>query len=298
MKKMFFLLLISFPVFAQTEGTIESAGSKLHYRTLGNGRPILFINGGPGLDSDGFTALAERMSDKNQVILYDQRGTGKSELADINAKTVSMDLMVADIETLRQHLKIDTWVVLGHSFGGMLAAYYATKHPESIDGIIMSSSGGIDLGLRSYVNGRMRKMLDKDQLAALDESNRKLAKGDSTKENRLARANAMANVYAYHKKFVPFIANRLTKTNLNINQLLWNNMDDIHFDCSSKLKSFDKPVIVIQGKNDILDIKTAEKIHAAFPKSTLVLIDKCGHYGWLDAPDAYFSAINQFLKTV
>lgn len=298
MKKIVFLLLVTFSVFAQTEGTIDSNGSKLHYRTFGSGKPILFINGGPGLDSDGFTALVEQMADKNQIILYDQRGTGKSELTEINAKTITMDLMVADIENLRKNLKIDTWIVLGHSFGGMLAAYYATKHPEKIEGIIMSSSGGIDLGLRSYVNGRMRKMLDRKQLEALDESNRKLAKGDSTKENRLARANAMANAYAYNKKFVPFIANRLTLTNLNINQLLWNNMDEIHFDCAPKLKSFTKPVIVIQGKNDILEIKTAEKIHAAFQNSKLILIDQCGHYGWLDAPEAYFSAIGKFLKTV
>jgi len=97
----------------------------LHYRTFGEGKPMLIINGGPGMNSDGFTYIAEALSKYNyQTITYDQRGTGKSQVEALNAKTITMDLMVQDIENLRTHLKIDQWAILGHSFGGILATYY------------------------------------------------------------------------------------------------------------------------------------------------------------------------------
>jgi proline iminopeptidase len=60
-----------------------------------------------------------------------------------------MSMMVKDLECLRQHLRLDRWIILGHSFGGMLARYYATIHPQRITSLSLSSSGGIDLELLS-----------------------------------------------------------------------------------------------------------------------------------------------------
>lgn len=291
-------MLLSQLVLAQTEGTIDSDGSRLYYRVFGNGTPILIINGGPGLNSDGFVGLAQTLSKSNQTIIYDQRGTGKSGVAPLDGKTITLDLMVRDIENLRKHLGISQWIVLGHSFGGMLAAYYATKHPDHIKAVIMSSSGGINLGLRDYVGRRLNNMLTPVQRDSLRYWNNKMAAGDNSHHARLGRGRAMAPAYVYQKKYIGLIAERLTQGNPRINELVWENLESIHFDCAPQLKDFSKPVLVIQGKNDVLDVKTAAEISDAFPKSKLLLLDKCGHYGWLDAPEAYFSAINQFLKSV
>lgn len=62
-----------------------------------------------------------------------------------------MDLMVEDMENLRRHLNIEKWTILGHSFGGIMATYYATKYPERIEKLILSSSGGINMDFTSYV---------------------------------------------------------------------------------------------------------------------------------------------------
>src|SRR6476469_2737356 len=104
MNKLLLFLLLSASVAAQTEGTIESAGSKLYYRTFGTGQPLLIINDGHGMNSDGFVPLAQRLSAANMTIIYDQRGTGKAALEKVNSATVTMDLMVADLENLRKHL--------------------------------------------------------------------------------------------------------------------------------------------------------------------------------------------------
>ena len=67
-------------------------------------------------------------------------------------------------------------------------------------------------------------------------------------------------------------------------------------DCSEKLSTFTKPVLIIQGKQDVLDQSIAQKAHAVLKKSNLVLLDNCAHYGWLDRPEMYFDVINKFIN--
>jgi proline iminopeptidase len=87
---------------------------------------VLIINGGPGMNSDGFVGVAQKLSKNNRTIIYDQRGTGRSTLTKTDTSTITMKLMAADIEALRKQLNIKSWIILGHSFGGMLASYYAS----------------------------------------------------------------------------------------------------------------------------------------------------------------------------
>ena len=295
MKNVLLLLLISLSACSQNASVAENNGAKISYRTFGSGPPLLIINGGPGMNSDGFVSLAEKLPSNYTRIIYDQRGTGKSTLDKVNAKTVTMDLLVADIEALREHLKIEKWNVLGHSFGGMLASYYATLHPDRIEKLILSSSGGIDLNLTTYVGERTNQMLTKQQRDSLDYWNRKLSSGDTTYTARIGRGRALAPAYVYDKKHIPAIAERLTQGNSTLNSLLWDDMRRISFNCAPKLKNFQSPVLVITGKNDLLDTETAERSHKAFPNSKLVLLDKCGHYGWLDREEDYFKEITNFL---
>ncbi len=168
MKKILLLFFVCHLTQAQTEGYSPNADqSKTYYRTYGSGKPLLVINGGPGMNSNGFEALAKKLADNRLVIIYDQRGTGKSKLTKINSQTVSIQLMASDIESLRKHLKIARWDLLGHSFGGMLASYYASVYPESIDKLVLSASGGIDLGLRSYVGRSTTEKLTPTQRDSL-----------------------------------------------------------------------------------------------------------------------------------
>ena len=131
-----FLLLIGFSLSAQEYEYVNISDGSIAYKTFGKGFPVLIINGGPGIGSDGFSSLAEVLSVNNQTIIYDQRGTGRSQIDEINASSMSMDHLLTDIESLRKHLGFDEWIVLGHSFGGMLAYAYAAEYPERVTGMI------------------------------------------------------------------------------------------------------------------------------------------------------------------
>ncbi|MBK9985166.1 MAG: alpha/beta fold hydrolase [Saprospiraceae bacterium] len=282
---------------AQTEGIVKSVDiAPIYYRTFGSGQPLLIINGGPGMNSNGFENLARKLSEHYKTIIYDQRGTGKSILPILDSTTITMDLMIEDVESLRKFFKLDRWSILGHSFGGMVASYYATKYPERIDKMILSSSGGIDLGLLSYVNDAISSKLSSEEKDSLKYWNDKLNTGDTTFAARLGRGRALAPAYLQDRKYIPVLALRLTQGNGDINGLIWTDLQRINYDCTEKLKSFDRPVLIIQGKQDIIDADTGERAHKVLKNSRFVLMDHCGHYGWLDNEEVYFKEINSFMN--
>lgn len=298
MKRIIYLLLLiifTLPAFSQKAGFVDNGDCKTYFRTFGEGKPILIINGGPGMNSDGFVTLAKTLSVNNQTIIYDQRGTGKSTLSKLNESTITMDLMIADMERLRKYLKIEKWAILGHSFGGMLASYYATLYPQHIETLILSASGGIDLDLMSYISRNLRARLSKAEVDSLDYWNNKIAEGDTTYHAKLHRGLALAPAYLFDRKNIPIIAERLTQSNMKINALVWSDLQKIHFDCREKLQTSLIKVLIIQGKQDIIDERTAMKAKSAFQNSKLVMLDQCSHYGWLDVPLKYYSEINNFL---
>ncbi|MEJ0083744.1 MAG: alpha/beta fold hydrolase [Puia sp.] len=173
----FLLMCICSHSVAQTEGLIRNKNAFIYYRTYGKGNPLLIINGGPGLNSEGFVGLAKALSAGNQTIIYDQRGTGKSTVSPVDSSTITMQLMIEDMEVLRMHLGIGEWSILGHSFGGMLASYYASIHPEHVRLLILSSSGGINLGLQSYVGHSLNDKLSKLEIDSLKYWNDRIDRG-------------------------------------------------------------------------------------------------------------------------
>ncbi|MFB3389998.1 alpha/beta fold hydrolase [Flavobacterium sp. LAR06] len=298
MKKIFLFafLMVLGNAFAQTQGySTNDDSSKTYYKIFGKGEPLLIINGGPGMNSNGFEGMAKILAETQETIIYDQRGTGKSELKELNSKTISMKIMAEDIEALRKHLKIKKWNILGHSFGGMLASYYATVYPNSINKLVLSSSGGIDLTLLKGPN-LIEQNLSKIEKDSMNYWEAKIEKGDTSYAARLGRGRAMAPAYVYDQKYVPIIAERLTQGNSTINGLLWQDMQKINFDCKDKLKSFKNPVLIIQGKEDVISNQIGELAQKTIPNSKLILLENCRHYGWLDAKEKYFEEINSFLK--
>jgi proline iminopeptidase len=109
----------------------------LYWEECGNlqGKPILFLHGGPGSGLDPshrcfFDPKAYR------IVLFDQRGCGKSQPFASLEENTTWDL-VEDIEKLREHLKIDQWIVFGGSWGSTLSLAYAETHPKRVKGLIL-----------------------------------------------------------------------------------------------------------------------------------------------------------------
>lgn len=290
------ILLLCFPFIlsAQLKSKIKTADGMIAYQKFGEGDPVLIINGGPGMNSDGFAPLAELLSESNTAIIYDQRGTGASELHELKASSMTMDLMVEDIEDLRKELGYDNWIVLGHSFGGMLAYAYAAKYPERVKAMIQSHSGGLDLDIRNGPSTISR--LSQTERDSLTHYSTQIRLGDDSEETNYKRALFLAPAYLYDKSLAPKIAKRLTQGNSMINSWVWNDLVRIRFDVSEEMKNFKKPVLVLIGENEVVPVRLAEKAHSILPNSKLVIMPQCGHYGWLERPDIYLKEVRQFMK--
>ena len=112
-------------------------GHKIYVELSGNphGKPIIFLHGGPG---GGTNPKQRQFFDPKhyQIILFDQRGCGQSKpLGETNGNTTA-DLL-SDMETIRKHFSIKSWIIFGGSWGSALALAYATQYPETIKALIL-----------------------------------------------------------------------------------------------------------------------------------------------------------------
>jgi proline iminopeptidase len=109
----------------------------IHVAEHGNpaGKPAVLLHGGPGAGSN---PTMPRFHDPlaHRIILFDQRGSGRSTPHAELAENTTWDL-VADMERIRAHLGIDRWQVFGGSWGSCLALAYAETHPERVTGLIL-----------------------------------------------------------------------------------------------------------------------------------------------------------------
>lgn len=120
----------------------------LYVEEVGNpqGIPIVFLHGGPG---SGLDVQHRQFFDpeKFRVILFDQRGSGKS-LPYAECQENTTELLVDDIEKIRAHLNISSWHVFGGSWGSFLALAYAEAHPSRVKSLILR---GLFLGRQEEI---------------------------------------------------------------------------------------------------------------------------------------------------
>jgi proline iminopeptidase len=120
-------------------------GQSVYWETCGNpnGKPALVLHGGPG---SGCNAGLRRFfnPDVFRIVLFDQRGCGRStpDAADpsVDLSTNTTAHLVADIEKLREHLNIESWLLFGGSWGATLALAYAQLHPGRVTDMVLTST--------------------------------------------------------------------------------------------------------------------------------------------------------------
>lgn len=113
------------------------SGHTLYVASYGNksGIPVIALHGGPGSGTSPYFAQFFD-PEKYHIILADQRGAGKSLPKGLMEANTTQHL-IADMETIRNFLKIDKWAVFGGSWGSSLAMLYAQAHPDRVLGLVL-----------------------------------------------------------------------------------------------------------------------------------------------------------------
>ncbi len=269
---------------------VEEVGAK-------DGIPALFLHGGPG---SGAQHAHRSLFDpkRHHAFLFDQRGAGRSHpYLSVAANTT--DHLVADIEAIRAHFGIDTWLVVGGSWGSTLALAYAEAFPERVSGLVLRA---IFLGTReeahwAFVEGPQlfRPDLYADFVALLTESERaeplqaylvRLANPDPAVHGPAARAwgayeRALSKLAPGQTRLAPeaVAEGRLPPTPFIEAHYI---RHDFFLAPGQLLGNADRlagiPGTIVQGRYDLLcPPKNAYALAAAWPQCRLQLMESAGH---------------------
>src|SRR4051812_48046156 len=110
--------------------------ARLFVREIGTGDVIVVVHGGPDFDQSYLSPDLDRLSDMFRLVYYDQRGRGRSS-AGVSAADVTIASEVQDLDTVRRSLGLERVVVLGHSWGGLIAMEYAIRFPRHVSALVL-----------------------------------------------------------------------------------------------------------------------------------------------------------------
>ena len=125
------------PIEPYDSGYIKQGIHEVYYEQCGNpkGKPAVFLHGGPGGGAGSFSRRFFNPK-KYRIVLFDQRGCGKSKPHTCLENNTTWHL-VEDIESIRKKLSIDKWLVFGGSWGSTLALAYAQSHPQNVTELVL-----------------------------------------------------------------------------------------------------------------------------------------------------------------
>ena len=277
------------------QGLLSLDDARLFYEVVGNGDPIVVVHGGPGLDHAYLQPGLDALANRNTLVYYDQRGTGRSVTA-LDASGINLDDFVADLEALRETLGYDRVTVLAHSFGALIGLDYAARHPESVRGLILMNP--VEPGPR-YTAERAQRQ----QAARTPEDSTELATLTSS-EGFAARDPATVS-QVFRVQFRQTLRDRARISELDLDlaestaengpevaRLLGESLGEV--DWWDRLPGIDVPTLVLHGRYDLMPLVVSQEIASALPRGRLVVLDS-GHFPYVEDRDGLVSAVSSFL---
>lgn len=288
------------PIECTRSGFLDvGSGHRIYWEESGNpnGIPIVFLHGGPGSGTEPghrcfFNPAIYR------IVLLDQRGCGKSQ-PHSSLKDNTTWHLVADIEKLRIHLKIEKWVVFGGSWGSTLSLAYAETHPDRVLALILR---GIFLGRKKELRwfyqfgahhifpDEWEKYLDpippSERTDLISAYYRALTSSDPAIRRRAAQAwagweGATLKLFFDPNQFLQFTqddhADAIARIECHyfINHCFFDT-DNWLIENVSKIRHI--PAIIIQGRYDIIcPMESAWELHKAWPEAEFEIVKDAGH---------------------
>jgi proline iminopeptidase len=269
---------------------VKRGDVSLFYETEGNGDPVILLAGGPGVTPYSVKPVEDYVSINHMAVLVHQRGTGKTPLPALDKAHLSLSVFIDDIDAVRQDLHADKVVLIGHSWGGMLAMAYAGAHPDRVSHLVLMDSGGANLSFTGVFQDNINMHLTPDDLAL-----RKKVNEDAKRDPSLASFDYLLSIlpgYFYSRDNALAYEKTLKPTDFNpaLQRLLGG------FDISKSIINYRGPVDIIQGRQDPIDPSTITLNMKYLPQAKVHWIERAGHIPWLEEPADFQRTISQVLS--
>jgi proline iminopeptidase len=288
------------------ESRIPVQGATLYCRELGRGTPMIVLHGGPDFDISYLLPELDRLSDRFHLIYYDQRGRGRSADS-VNPEDVTLESEMVDLDEVREHFHLDKVVLLGHSWGTVLALEYALRHPERVSRLVLMDPAPASVAdINRFRQERVEKWpaLMELRKAISDTTAYKEADPDAVVAYyRVHFKPALARSEDYEKlilrmetRFIEQGKEGILKSRAVEDRLVnetWASPKG--YDLHPKLKGLNIPALVITGDHDFFPF-AAEHIAQAIPDARLVRLKDCGHFPYLECPAPLREQLDAFFR--
>ena len=283
----------------QQQGYIPTEkGLRLFYRVIGDGPNIVVAPSGCWLEAD----LEPLINPRRTWIFFDTRGSGGSDSV-TDSSQVEADYALRDLDAVRRFLDADRMALLGWSMYGTIAARYAAANPQYVTSLVMMCPGYI----RSEAPYLDMQTIGQKADARTDPAG--LQRLEDLKQEGLDVAAPEAYCKEHQKVYLTRQMGRPeTLANMKSNPCAYENQWPRNFiaflqklpppgqyDWRALAASIQAPTLVIHGSEDLIPLESSAEWAEAIPNARLEVIEGSGHYPHLEAPDAFFAAVDGFL---
>ena len=274
-------------------------GTRLAYTETGAGPRVVCLPGGPGRASAYLEDLAG-LSAERTLVLLDTRGTGMSEVPADPAQ-LRFDRMADDVDALRRHLGLDQVDVLGHSAGTLLAQTWASRHASHVRSLVLVTPVAVLQGGSRSDAAAIRASRSHEPWYA-DAAAAEAALADAGPAERQALVRAFRPFYyaRWDERTQAHAASADRQSNRRAEEAFRLGAEDVDVTAVERgLRDVTAPVLVLGCALDgATGVEAVHQVAASFPAARTVVLDDAGHFPWVDQPEAFSSAVAEFLAAV
>jgi proline iminopeptidase len=280
----------------RSSGVTTTTDVPLYWCAYGEpGAPrVLVLHGGPGASHDYLLPQMLRLGNGRELLFYDQRGGGRSRVdADV---PVGWEAHVADLARVVAELDVDPLVLVGYSWGGLLAMLYAIEAAggrlsPAPDALLLIDPAPVARQLRAVFEAEFARRQASPAVQRLREELAASGLRERDAEGYRHRAFELS-VAGYFAD--PDAARDLTPFRVigRVQQDVWGSLGD--YDVTPALSSVRCRALVVHGREDPIPLSSSEACARALG-ARLVVLDRCGHVPYVEQPEALFEAAETFL---
>jgi len=280
----FILLLFSNTIFP-----VDNHFNGIFFQSFGNGKVIIAVNGGPGMDSWYFKNYLMPLSKFYKLVIFDQRGCGNSQ-----SENISIQSTLNDIESLRKYYDANKIVLFAHSYGCIPAIKYLLKYRNNVEKVLLIS-GYARKHPEQYKYFKLSPQILK-RINEVTKSN--LQENDKNKIVETLRCSAYFYNQQYHKEsFLTFFYNSI-RFNEETARIIFSSDDYSLFDERENLRQLSGlPVMVGIGKHDIITpLFLSQELSECLMNSKLMIFEKSGHFPFIEEQAEFIAKVRAFIK--
>lgn len=287
-----------------TEGYMPFEGFKTYYRIVGEAtegkKPLVLLHGGPGSTHNYFEVLDKIAESGRQVIMYDQIGCGNS-FVEGHPELFNADTWIKELIALREHLGLDEIHLLGQSWGGMQAIWYALEYkPKGIKSYILSSTLSSASLWEIEQKRRISYMDEDDQKALLDAVNT----GDYSSKEYSDALEKFMRMYCAGEvtENDPECLRRPKKSGAEAYVVGWGHNEFspsgtlAGYEFTDRLHEIEEPCLITSGAIDLCSPYIAKTMHDRIPNSKWELFQYSRHMPFVEENEKYMEVLNEWLE--